>query len=314
MEKIHARQEQAEIKEEKTESQKITGQFESLQSKDVTLMANNLVRPDGFAKTLITGIILSGEELNIKVDSDFVKSHRKYYQSSQKFTGGENNNLSFTIGKAQRLYAGSSSIQEKHRPFMRGLGFTLPAEKLLSKTNVQPGWGILSTKEAIEKLRDTPKFEPQFSKYEEYEKLSYEDYQKINWYPPKKDFLTLTHLARKAGMLDGGDQAEVNMNMMGNEFPRLRLEEVVILIPEKSRESIKRYLGKKLKECEQFSKKIKEAFGVEISELTPEKVLEKYKNIYWYPQENIGAAIEYLSINPDLTKSILKSNYQLKHF
>lgn len=273
---------------------------ESLSEK-VEFYATHLMRPDGFAKTLITGSIVSSSELQNKIGRKFTKTNRGYYMRyPPSYEEGENDYISFNVGCPQRMYQEEDTIaQQTNRNWEEGFGFALPAKKLLDSTSVQPSWGNFHLKETIKKLKNNPLLsEPKFEKYYN---LSKEKVQEFDLSPLKDDFLTFTHMARKAGYLteDNDDQAEINMQKEDNKFPRLSLQNVVILIPLSAQESFKHYLNKKIREIQPFREKIKETFGVDILNITADIVLGQYKNIYWYPQKNIRSAIEYLSIYPE---------------
>lgn len=292
-----------EARDEEIDTEKIRREFVELPSEKVELLANHLMRPDGFAKTLITGSIATSAELQKEIGQEFVKTHRGHYMSYPPSGGGENDYLSFNVGKAQRLYQESSS-QKLLRGWQRGLGFTVPAEKLMYQENVLPSYGGFYIKNLAKNLRDAKASEPAFEKFYN---LASDEMQELDFRPPKKDFLTLVNMARKAGTLTGGDQAEINMRKeKDGKLPRLSLKNIIILIPAQSDMAFKRYLDKKIKDIQPFSKKLFEAFGVDISKLTADIVLAKYKNIYFYPQKNIELAINYLTTHPERLKQLLE--------
>lgn len=136
-------------------------------------------------------------------------------------------------------------------------------------------------------------------RFEKYYNLTKEQCWDINRMPPKDDFLTLVNMARKAGTLNSSDQGEINMRPDGKIPPRISLDAAIILIPKTSKGPFKRYLAKKLKEITPFAEGIKDLTGVDITLLDADKVLDRCPNIYWYPQENIELAVEYLSTHKD---------------
>lgn len=86
-------------------------------------MANNLARPDGFIKTIILGQIMTSSELAREISPEFVKTHRGYYHSfppSHYDRWGENDYISFTVGKTQRRY--QESLNKKYMRDWRGGG------------------------------------------------------------------------------------------------------------------------------------------------------------------------------------------------
>jgi len=286
--------------------EKIQRLFQELPSEEIELLANNLARPDGFTKTLILGQIMTSTELRKRIDPEFVKTHRGYYNSlppSHHHKWGENDYISFNVGKAQRRYQENSG-----KKFMidwtGGLGFAIPAEAILAQNNVTPNWGGFQTKKAIKTLKGSPLSEKQFEKFYD---LTGEQCWDTDRMPPKKDFLALVHMARKAGTLDSDDQGEINMHPDREVLPHISLDSIIILIPASSKEAFKRYLSKKLKEIAPFAEKIKNLSGVDITLLNADKVLERYPNIYWYQQENIGLAIEYLSAHKEKVGELISS-------
>lgn len=282
---------------EETDSEAIQKLFREMPSDKIELLANHLARPDGFAKTLITGCIAGSEELRKKIGQGFAKTtrgHYMHYPATDSF--GHNDDLSFNVGKPQRFYQ-ETSTKRLNRDWKNGLGFSVPAKTLLARKNVEPSWGAFQLYKAVQLLKQSPLSESEFEKYYN---ISQTEAFEIDQYPPKEGFLTLVHMARKAGLLSGepGDQAEINMRKENEKFPRLSLEKTIILIPQKSKSVFEKYLSRKLKESMFSQDEIKSAFGVDVSGLNAEEIINRYPNIYWYPQENIGLAIEYLSTHP----------------
>lgn len=283
---------------EEINPEKIRQLFNESPSEKVELMASNLARPDGFAKTIILGQIMTSAELARAISPEFVKTHRGYYHSfppSHYHQWGENDYLSFNVGKTQRRYQESSS-KKSMRNWNGGLGFAIPAGKILKQDGTIPTWGGFEMRKVIKALKDSPLSEKQFEKYYG---LTEEQCWDIDRVPQKGDFLTLVHMARKAGTLNSGDQAEVNIHPERETMPRIRLDTAIILIPAKNKEAFKMYLSKKLKEITPFAEKIKNLTGIDTTSLDADKILDRYHNIYWYPQENIELAVEYLSAHKD---------------
>lgn len=280
---------------DETDPEKIQQLFVEAPSEHVELLANHLMRPDGFAKTLISGSIVSSAELQEKIGEEFVKTHRGFYMSHPPSRrGGGNDYLSFNVGKAQRLYQDGSRWKLKGG-WENGLGFVTPAKELLNCSTVEPSWGCLDLRSIIEKTKDNPTLALALKKYSA---LSPNRLWDIEQKPSKEDLLFLVDTARKVGNLTGGDQAEVNMRKDGDEYPRLSLEEMVTLIPAAQRRVFERYLHKKLHDIEPYEKKINDTFGVSLSNVDEHTILG-HRNIYWYPQENIELAVEYLTTHPE---------------
>jgi hypothetical protein len=279
------------------DTEKIKRLFVELPSEKVELLANHLMRPDGFAKTLITGAICSSKELRAIIDDKFVKTHRGYYTTSEpNYYSGENEYLSFNVGKTQPLYQKAGNWHKpEEKAEANGLGFSTPAKNLMERDTVSPSWGCFHLDKILEKEKNNPNFDPRLKKYSN---LSEEELWKIDHTPPKEDFLTLVDLARKAGKLFADDQAEINMVKEEDNFPRLSLNETVILISAKQKETVRRYLQKKIREVQKYAPKIQEVFGVDVTKAKAEEILSQ-KNIYWYPQENIEIAVEYLTTHPE---------------
>ncbi len=263
---------------------------------DVELRANHLTRPDAFAKILILGRLTSSRALADDIDPRFTRTHRGYYmtidgteesQASHDF----NPHISFNIGKTQALYA--SSRGWRALPSHGGLGVTLPAEPLIADPNVRVSWGSLKTSRALKRVRDTPRMEKAF---EPLLGISRETLNRQEFEPPKEDFLTRVHLCRKAGLLTGSDQAEVNLYGAGGRAPEIPLEQAIILAPRGTEAAILRLLRIKLRAIEPWSDAIERRYGIDLTRVTPEGILGRLPNLYWYPQRTIGHAVEFLSL------------------
>ena len=294
--------------QEETDSRMIERRFRELRSEGVELLATNLARPDGFAKTLILGSILTSEELRLRFGADFVKTHRGFYRehpSARQNQGGFDYNtyISLAGGLPQRAYQESYPNRWTDPAWRKGLGFITQAEKLLAQENAKPSWGIPALNEAIDAISNTARFEQRFQRYTN---RTPHEYQQLLEQPTKDDFLDQLHIARKAEFLtEHGDQAEVNIVPTEGILPRLPLDQTVILVPEKSEEALRRYLQRKIGELKPFAEELKNSYGVDIAELTPEVILSRYPNIYWYPQDNIGLAVEYLSAHKEKLDELL---------
>ncbi|MBI3632078.1 MAG: hypothetical protein HY225_01380 [Candidatus Vogelbacteria bacterium] len=133
--------------------------------------------------------------------------------------------------------------------------------------------------------------------------MSSKEKEKYEWQTPKEDFLPLTNLARKAGNLYGGDQAEVNMWPENNTLPQINITETIILIPLSKKEALKRLFETKRKKMEVYGDKIKETYGVDVDNISFEDIEKRYAGkIYWYPQRNISLAVKYLTTHPKKIK------------
>jgi len=289
-----SKQENIELPEE-LDTEKIKHLFVELPSDKVELLANHLMRPDGFAKTLITGSIRCSEELQDRIAFDFAKPHRSYYQGNFKRFYDTNDYVSFGVGKAQQLYHRGNSEKSAEKEKENGIGFTMPAKKLLSQNSVAPSWLCIGLPSLVEKHSERVVSDPRMEKYLS---LSWNELSDIDMRPKKENFLELVDIARKADLLDGRDQAEINMYKQTGEYPHLALDETIILIPKIQRKTIEIYLKKKIKELQKNVEEIKQLFGVDVSTISVDSVLSR-KNIYWYPQENIEIAVEYLTTHPE---------------
>ena len=131
----------AEAGNEELDEEKIRRLFVETSSDKIELLANQVARPDGFAKTLILGSIATSEELQKSIGVEFVKTHRGYYwRSPPTHSEGGNDYLSFNVGKPQRIYQ-ESSHKRLRKNWQGGLGYSLLAKPLLERENVSPSWG-----------------------------------------------------------------------------------------------------------------------------------------------------------------------------
>ena len=88
-------------------------------------------------------------------------------------------------------------------------------------------------------------------------------------------------------------------------MPEIDLRETVVLIPARSKAALLRLLRLKLKEMMKWQAKIKNAYQIDVASLTPEEVLARLPTIYWYPQDNVELAVEYLSTHKKELAKIL---------
>lgn len=287
------------------DAKKIEKDFIEKSDTEVGLLAINLARPDGFAKSLVCGVLATSEELQKKIGNNFVRTHRGYYMStSPSHSSGANNYLSFQVGVAQRLYAETKTIINGQ--WNKGLGLVLPAETFLERKNVVVRWGNLGLKTISERIKQNGVDTGIATKISSLDKDSLRHYEN---HPPLEDLYDLVQLVRKEKMLDENkEQAEVSLDPTDGNLPRVSLSETAILIPDSSKEAIKRLVEIKIKESLPFTEKIIDAFGIDLRHTTADEVLGQYQNIYWYPQENIGLAIKYLTTHPDLVKKLVKTN------
>ncbi|MFA4955317.1 MAG: hypothetical protein WC641_08500 [Patescibacteria group bacterium] len=277
-------------------AEKIRREFQEKPSSEVELLANNLARPDGFAKSLIIGKLMTSRALADAIAPEFVRTNRGYYKAYPRVlhdSHDKNEYISFKVGKTQLMYAGTSGITAQNdEAWKGGLGYAFPAKRLLEDERSRVSWGSLHSVDSLEAIQDTSSMEPIFKPLlaKSIKDLDAEEHK-----PPKKDFLTRVQLARKAGRLTTGDQAEVNLERTADALPEIDLRETVVLIPARSKAALLRLLRLKLKEMAKWQAKIKSAYQIDVANLTPEEVLARLPTIYWYPQDNIELAVEYLS-------------------
>lgn len=276
--------------------------------KDVELLANHLTRPDAFAKMLMLGRLTASTELARAIDPGFTRTHRGYYLKSREEARGEpqkhhhfNAHISFNIGKPQAYYASSYGIRAL--PNHGGLGVTFSAKGLLADPNTQIAWGQLETWAATRIVGGTPLMEPAFLPFFEKTKVQLNS-EKEELQPPKDNFLNRVHLSRKAGLLTGMDQAEVQLHGEAGAAPEIPLTEMVILVPERMEEALIRLLRLKLREIEPWKDAIEARYGIDLTSATPEGILAGFPNIYWYPQRTIEHAVEFLSVEPTFRRTI----------
>lgn len=287
------------------EDEKTNKEFLEKPDNEVVIMATNLARPDGFAKTLITGSLATSEELQKYVGVGFVRTHRGHYfrfpQPRHPKEEGSNDYLSFQVGLPQRLYSQPSvSIQ---RDWRGGLGVSMIAQSIVNNPHAVIRYGNLGLKNIVEKLHGGSELE---RKLISMRKDELREYDKT---PPLEDLTELVQIARRYGFLDEErDQAEVNITKSENLYPRVSLSETIILIPANSKESMTRLVQIKLNECKKFAGNLKNMFGVDVTELTAVDIINRYPNIYWYPQSTIALATKYLSIHPNVVNNIINSS------
>lgn len=282
-----------------TDSLLIEKEFAELPPEKVTLLAVNLAREDGFAKTLITGSLTTSAELQNRISHNFVRTHRGYYMSSARsHLSIPNEYLSFRLGSAERLY--SESRTNLDHEWEDGLGFACVGQKLVDQSTSKVSWGDLSLRRIVKQMRQHNLELPKQLAHMSEEELRIYDYK-----PPKEDIISLIHLARKYKTITQNHQAELNVFSEKGKLPRLPLSETIIFIPSRKKAECTELLRVKLAEIKPYAQKIKRTFGVDITSLTPEKILANYTNIYWYPQKNIDLAVKYLSTHPEKITQLL---------
>ncbi len=291
---------------QETDPEYIHERFIELPSSEVELLASNLQRPDGFAKMLILGGLRTSKELQKNLGDAFPRTQRGTYMANAQYNMPHhlNDYLSFKVGKVDRDYTEPSRYQREVQLGERrppGLGVVFPAAILLAKPTSAIGFGQFESRKAIQEIppeRMEPEFAPIVS-------ASYDQHLDWNLKPPKELFLALAQLARKTGYLSDGDQGELNLYQESEgSLPMLSLDDGIILIPAGSRPAMERLLRIKLLEMKPYTERIRTAYGVDIETLTPAEILNTHKNIYWYPQEDISLAVEYLTTRPDLIERI----------
>ncbi|MBI3633592.1 MAG: hypothetical protein HY226_04855 [Candidatus Vogelbacteria bacterium] len=286
---------------DETNEVKIDKDFVKMPSDKIELLANHLMRPDGFIKTLIIGKILTSEEITRTIGLNFVRTHRGFYKTFPRPTEatqskyGTNKDIAFAIGAANKMYAIRRS-GKRSQEAIQGLGFVLPAKRLLEKTNSTPVWGNFDIADSLKKVNGTQRDEQQFEKYKSLDfKGDRKIYEKYEWNTPKEDVAPLVNLSRK--------QAEVQLKPEAGILPNLSINETIILIPQPKREALRRLFEIKKRSLASFREKIKDAYGVDIENISFEDVEKRYQGqIYWYPQKNIDLAVQYLTTHPEKIK------------
>lgn len=283
----------------------IEERFANLANEEVTLLATNLARPDGFIKTLIMGSLITSKELIANINSTFVRTHRGYYKTwPPTYDGGANSYLSFKIGCPDLDYTSpdsqSGSSKDKWKD---GLGFAFIAEQIISLSNTVVNYGnfgLYSHKRNL--LEEGKPLPPELAAMTDEEFLASEQI------PSKSDFIKFTHMARQYRTLHNNDQGELNIKAQEEVFPKVDLKQGIIFIPLREKSAIKQLILTTISESLPFADQILEAYGIDIKSLTPEAVLNQYPNIYWYPQQNIDLAIKYLSTHPERIEQIIGQN------
>jgi len=285
-----------------TDPQVINREFIKAPDSKVVLLATNLSRPDGFIKALICGEIATSAELQLRIDPRFVRTHRGYYMAPKPRygeMGTANDYLSFSVGAAQKLYASS---RPSDSPWRKGLGIATVADKMINTEPVEVVYGNFGLRKLIENIRKRGASSPLEEKILE---MSVEELKEYDLKPPVEDLYELVQLTRREGLLCGDDQAEIRIIPEEGRCPRVKMSDTIIFIPARSRDAFERLMKIKIKDCVRFSEEIRRTFGVDVTSLTADKVLEKYRNIYWYPQANIDLAVKYLTTHPDSMKMFL---------
>jgi hypothetical protein len=294
--------------------EKIEREFVELPPDKVELLAVNLARTEGFTRSLIIGKVLTSQELADKMGSQFVKSHRGYYMSHppRQTYHGLNSNISFNLGREQNLYAKPTmEWNEETDKFERDdfggpYGSVYIGKDLLKNLNVTPSWGanLVGQRKSNEFKKLAEKY-PQFKKFEKFNQMNSEERFDYDCKPPKEDFYDYVQFMRMLGKLHGSDQCEINYNKSeSDEFPKVDLEDGIILIPNIEREEFLDQIQAELELILPVADKIKESFGVDISGLEAEAVIGRFESIYWYPQDDIAHAVQYLTTHPEVIREI----------
>lgn len=292
---------------QETDPQIINHEFETKPDNEILLLASHLTRPNAFTKILITGTLTSSSYLIEKFGDRFVRTHRGYYKTfPSSYTHGANKDISFRLGNGQALY--NFSEHQNAKRWTKGLGFTIPEPTISSISGYVTEYAGINQ---MKVFRDRIKKSSPLSLIEQ-KILALDDDQlrKFGTNPPAEDFNNFINLARRYRFLDEAkDQAEVKLLPPSpNKPPKVDLKQAIILIPSQSQEAIVRLLDIKLKEIAKHKDQIIEHSGVDITKMTGSKIISQYQNIYWYPQENIGLAIKYLSAHPEKVKNILSKS------
>ncbi len=277
--------------------------FREMPSKDFALLVSHLTRPDAFIKTLITGEIASSEELRESFSEDFVKTHREYISLGSWEEKPENDYVSFAIGLPLCEYASESSTEILKKG---GLGFVQLADTFLSRSDTVDSEAQLRQPFS----RDLFEYN-EFVKSEAYEQdfaeaVSFLKGNPFVKYLSKKHILDVLNVARKWGRLDAEHPVEIHISRDEEDrYPRMKVSDTLVLIPTSEREQALESLKKVIEDMKQHSSKLKEMFGVDVANLDAETLLNSY-NIYWYPQDNITLAIEYLSTHKEKLESFFR--------
>lgn len=265
--------------------------FLELPSKNVQIFAIQLARPDGFLKTLITGEIATSAELRKKFPTAHTKTHRGDYLGRPNDEGEATNNyLSFKVGLPDDIYG--------------DMGFLEPAEKFLSRPEVDPEaepGGVLL--DSADYFKTTPQFEPGLNGA-----VSFLRENPLAKYVPKNILIDVIHASRKSGILTGKNSPEAHIFSENDDeslLPRLSISGMLVLIPEKNRDALVESLSLVLEDNQKISGQIREMFGVDITKLSAEQILQS-KQIYWYPQDTIIEAITYLSTHKKRLEELLE--------
>lgn len=272
------------------DSEIIHERFRTTSPESVDLYAVNLTRPDGFAKTLIVGSLVTSKELAEEISPTFVRTHRGYYLSNDQDIG-TNDHISFNVGRAQLMYAKSYGLLADDE-FSGGLGFAFPVQDILSRSDSKVTYGNFNIVKAIATLENTQSL-PVI--YEKYRDLIPKQLKEKDLVPDKNELEDFVQIARMAGTLTGDDQGEVNL-VPQDSLPQLKINTGLILVPARSERAIKRLVDTKLKEMLPYREQLQIAFGIDVTEITADSLLSKYPNILWYKEKNIDDAIMNISI------------------
>jgi hypothetical protein len=307
--------ERSDTRRDETDPERIHRRFVELPSDQVELLASNLSRPDGFAKMLIVGQLMTSAELFRIIGSEAVRTNRGAYlshRSGQEFHHG-NDYLSFQVGIPDRFYASNPQVPRSGPSSpdrIKGLGTVMSAQDLVDDPRSFCLFGGFSTARNISLLKEAGIRD---AAIETLADIPVERLARMDLQPPKERLPAMAHAARRADRMTGDDQGEVDLmrrpgarpgvsDAKGDgsaALPRIPLDDMVILVPEQSRSALARLIGLKIRELRPQAAPLREKLGVELDGLTGEAVLARYRNIYWYPQAHIGLAVQYLSTHPE---------------
>jgi hypothetical protein len=82
------------------------------------------------------------------------------------------------------------------------------------------------------------------------------------------------------------------------EPPRMSISQTLVLIPRKQKPLLVKALQMTIDKLHAVKQGLHEHFSVDVEQLDAAAVLDQY-HIYWYPQDNITDAVEYLSTHKD---------------
>jgi hypothetical protein len=261
------------VESDPTDEESIRNRYKECPSNECTLFAVHATKAWNLAHILLSGYLGSSED---ELPPE-VRNHRKAFLGHSD-ESGKNDDISFSVGFAERLYAEENPYQTKGE-WTGGMGVVVPIEDLAAQHNVKVKTGLFDTQEALKMLQSTDLMEPSFQSYVD---MPAEALWDMSHTPSTVgDLVTLAHIERKADLLYPG-KAEAGMFPDDKGLPRLNLNETKILLPLKRKDVIMRYLQSALIKLN--------------ADVTVEQLLEKYPQIYWYPERNIDLAVKALSV------------------